>query len=74
MSTINVILVEDNAVLREELQVFLTDCGWPVRAVSDGLELDLALRQASADIAILDVNGDLPVVFGHRRECVNNCD
>ena len=56
MSTINVILVEDNAVLREELQVFLTDCGWPVRAVSDGLELDLALRQASADIAILDLN------------------
>ena len=56
MNTTRVILVEDNAVLREELQVYLSDCGWPIRAVSDGLELDEALREATADIAILDLN------------------
>ena len=56
MNTVSIVLVEDNAVLREELQVYLSDCGWPIRAVSDGLELDEALRAASADIAILDLN------------------
>lgn len=52
----NIILVEDNAMLRAELQIFLSSCGWQVRAVSDGMEMDEALRHAPAGIAILDLN------------------
>ena len=53
---ISIILVEDNATLREELRVFLSSHGWLVYAASDGLEMDEVLRTESADIAVLDLN------------------
>ena len=40
----------------------------PVRQVVDGLE------QKLADVAVLDVGGDLPVVFIHRRQRIDNRD
>ncbi len=39
-----------------------------VSQVIDGLEQELA------DVAVLDVGRDLPVVLVHRRQCVNNSD
>lgn len=54
--SVSIILVEDNATLRDELCVFLSSCGWHVRAVCDGLEMDHALHTAPADVAILDLN------------------
>lgn len=52
---ISVIVVEDEADLREEVVDYLTDNGLSVRGVAAGAALDLVLREAPADIVVLDL-------------------
>lgn len=52
----SIILVEDNQLLREELQEFLSEEGYTVRGVDCGRDLNAALMQGRADILILDLN------------------
>lgn len=59
---IGVIVVEDNALLREEVSVYLRRAGMAVRAVESGDELDRRLSAAPADVVVLDLG--LPVEDG----------
>ncbi len=53
---LNIVIVEDNDILREELVAFLQRPGWRVRGADCGEQLDALLRERAADIAVLDLN------------------
>jgi len=53
---ISVMIVEDNARLREELSDYLRDEGFLVTSVSDGEELNAALEHQMPSIVVLDLN------------------
>jgi DNA-binding response OmpR family regulator len=53
---LDIVVVEDHALVRDELVEFLTRPGITVRGVDDGLALDAALRQRHADILVVDLN------------------
>jgi DNA-binding response OmpR family regulator len=59
---LNILIVEDNEILREELALYLGADQWRVRSASDGLQMDELLLERDADIAILDLN--LPMEDG----------
>ncbi len=50
-----IIVVDDDPELRSLLQRFLTEHGFAVRAVSDGIALDRALSREPADAIVLDL-------------------
>ena len=56
LSSISVLLVEDNITLREELSDFLRAEGFKVRVAGDGLEMNRAIERDLPDILILDLN------------------
>lgn len=56
LSSISVLLVEDNIALREELSDFLRAEGFKVRVAGDGLEMNRAIERDMPDILILDLN------------------
>jgi len=56
MHILDIVIVEDHHVLREELQVFLESPQWRVRGAEDADELDVLLRQRHADVVVLDLN------------------
>lgn len=53
---LDILVVEDHDILREELVSFLERPGWEVRGVDCGEEMDVALRTRPADIVVLDLN------------------
>jgi DNA-binding response OmpR family regulator len=53
---LDIVIVEDHHILREELQVFLESPHWRVRGAEDADELDALLRQHRADVVVLDLN------------------
>jgi DNA-binding response OmpR family regulator len=55
-TTASLVLVEDNDSLREELENYLTNEGFDVRAVDSGESLNQSLLIRPADILILDLN------------------
>ena len=56
LSSISVLLVEDNIALRDELSDFLRAEGFKVRVAGDGLEMNRAIERDMPDILILDLN------------------
>lgn len=52
----SLILVEDNDVLRQELEHYLSEEGFDVRSADGGEAMDQALLQRPADVLILDLN------------------
>ena len=56
LSSISVLLVEDNITLRDELSDFLRAEGFKVRVAGDGLEMNRAIERDMPDILILDLN------------------
>lgn len=50
-----VIIVEDEPVLRDNLTIGLTAHGFDVRGVADGLQLDTAMAEHNADVVVLDL-------------------
>lgn len=56
LSSISVLLVEDNIALREELSDFLRAEGFKVKVAGDGLEMNRAIERDMPDILILDLN------------------
>lgn len=55
-AVLNIIVVEDHDVLREELVSFLHRPQWEVRGVDCGEALDMAMRSQPAHLIILDLN------------------
>jgi DNA-binding response OmpR family regulator len=55
-TTLNIVVVEDHDVLREELVSFLRRPGWGVTGVDSGEALDAALRTQPAHLIVLDLN------------------
>jgi DNA-binding response OmpR family regulator len=53
---IRVIVVEDEADLRDSIVIFLNKAGMDARGAGDGRALDAALAERGADILVLDVN------------------
>lgn len=53
---LEIIVVEDHDIVREELVAFLTRPDWTVRGVDCGEALDAALRQRPADLLVVDLN------------------
>ncbi|WP_167562542.1 response regulator transcription factor [Azospirillum humicireducens] len=51
-----IIVVEDEADLRDDLVEYLDRCGFEVRGASRGAELDRLLEGGPADVIVLDVN------------------
>ncbi|WP_342760727.1 response regulator transcription factor [Azospirillum thermophilum] len=51
-----IVVVEDEADLRDDLVEYLERCGYEVRGAASGSELDAVLEQGTADVIILDVN------------------
>jgi len=62
MSTPNILIAEDDAVLREVYVKKFSISGFKIRAVKDGQEAIQAIEQESPDIVILDLN--MPVMDG----------
>ena len=62
LSSISVLLVEDNITLREELSDFLRAEGLKVKVAGDGQEMNTAIERDMPDIVILDLN--LPLEDG----------
>lgn len=56
MNGIRVIVVEDNADLREELEFQLQAAGLMVRSAADGPELDALWSRERCDVLVLDIN------------------
>jgi DNA-binding response OmpR family regulator len=50
-----IIVVEDEPVLRDNLIIGLTACGFKVRGVADGRSLDSAMAEQLADVVVLDL-------------------
>lgn len=57
-----IIVVEDEADLRDDLVEYLDRCGFEVRGASRGAELDRLLDAGPADVIVLDIN--LPGMSG----------
>ena len=55
MSNKNILVVDDDPGLRELLQEYLSSQGYQVRAVADGLAMELHMRQQAVDLVILDL-------------------
>lgn len=53
---LEIVVVEDHDLLRDELVDFLNRPGIQVRGAEDGEALDAALRQRPADILVVDLN------------------
>ncbi|MDR6773802.1 response regulator transcription factor [Azospirillum sp. BE72] len=51
-----IIVVEDEADLRDDLVEYLDRCGFEVRGASRGAELDRLLESGPADVIVLDIN------------------
>lgn len=51
-----IIVVEDEADLRDDLIEYLDRCGFEVRGASRGVELDRLLQAGPADVIVLDIN------------------
>ncbi|MBP2231466.1 DNA-binding response OmpR family regulator [Azospirillum agricola] len=51
-----IIVVEDEADLRDDLVEYLDRCGFEVRGASSGVELDGLLESHGADVIVLDIN------------------
>ncbi|QCG95284.1 response regulator transcription factor [Azospirillum sp. TSA2s] len=51
-----IIVVEDEADLRDDLVEYLDRCGFEVRGASRGAELDRLLDAGPADVIVLDIN------------------
>ena len=51
-----IIVVEDEADLRDDLVEYLSRCGFDVRGASSGVELDGLLDNGGADVIVLDIN------------------
>lgn len=62
-TNINIVVVEDNELLREEMVSFLTRPGWQAHGVDCGEALNDWLQQNTPHIAVLDVN--LPYEDGY---------
>ncbi len=54
--TLDIVVVEDHDLVREELVAFLQRPGWQVRGVDCAEALDAALRQRPADVLVVDLN------------------
>lgn len=55
MSTnLNIVVVEDNDLLREEMVSFLTRPGWQAHGVGSGEDLNSWLKQDTPRLAVLD--------------------
>lgn len=54
-SPLSIVIVEDEAELREYLMNGLSHFGFDLRGVGDGLQLDAALAERPADIVLLDL-------------------
>ncbi len=55
-ATLDIVVVEDHDLVREELVAFLQRPAWRVRGVDGGEALDAALRQRPADVLVVDLN------------------
>ena len=55
-SVLEIIVVEDHRLLRDELVDYLSSPDWHVRGVSSGRELDVAMTETPADVLVLDLN------------------
>ncbi|MEO9904626.1 MULTISPECIES: response regulator transcription factor [Alphaproteobacteria] len=53
--TIDIIIVEDNALLRAEVSAYLQRVGMAVRTAECGAELDQLLAEAPTDVVVLDL-------------------
>ena len=53
---LDIVVVEDHDLVREELVAFLQRPGWRVRGVDCADALDAALRQRPADLLVVDLN------------------
>lgn len=53
---LEIVVVEDHDLVREELVAFLQRPAWNVRGVDDAEALDAALRQRPADVLVVDLN------------------
>lgn len=62
MSTPNILIAEDDAVLREVYVKKFSIAGFKIRAVKDGQEAIQEIEKEVPDIAILDLN--MPVLDG----------
>ncbi|MDO8468471.1 MAG: response regulator [Candidatus Peribacter sp.] len=62
MSTPNILIAEDDAVLREVYVKKFSIAGYKIRAVENGQEAMNEIEKEKPDIAILDLN--MPVVDG----------
>ena len=56
VAPLDIIVVEDHDLLRDELVSFLARPNWTVRGVDCGEALDIALRTLLADVVVLDLN------------------
>ena len=52
---LSVIVVEDEGALREEVCVYLSRNGFSVRGAADGIGLERLLKEAPADVIVLDL-------------------
>lgn len=57
-----IVIVEDECVLREELSVLLQNAGYQVKCIAEFQEVAKQLKEAKADLILLDIN--LPGVNG----------
>ena len=64
-----VIIVEDEPVLRDNLIIGLTACGFQVRGVADGASLDIAMSVQPADVVVLDLG--VALQRHHLSGCLN---
>ncbi len=55
MSTPDLLVVDDDAELRELTEVYLTQQGFRVRTVADAAEMDAALAERLPDLLVLDL-------------------
>ena len=62
-TNINIVVVEDNDLLREEMVSFLTRPGWQAHGVGSGKDLNVWLKQETPHLVVLDVN--LPFEDGY---------
>ena len=63
LGVLEIIVVEDHRLLRDELVDYLSSPDWHVRGVSSGRELDVAMTETPADVLVLHAGnlGTVPV-------------
>ena len=54
-SSEHILVVDDNAEIREMLQTYLTQQGYRVSVAADGIELRRAIAQVPVDLVMLDL-------------------